>query len=128
MRGAQPLVSLLLLAAATVCVVQAVRGAFPATHAPLTPPDLPSLLAQGHLPVTFGCGGLTWRAAGAGRVEDEFRLMPVTPALGGYDVYRFRGAGSGPPRLYMPVARKGPLAGIYVWYEPADPTEEPARE
>lgn len=118
-RGVQPLVSLLLLALVAVGVVRAMRGASSATHTPLTQPDLSSLLAHGHLPFAFSCGGLTWHAAGAGPVEDEFRLVPVTPALGAYDVFRFRGGASRPPRLYIPVARRGPLAGVYVWYEPA---------
>lgn len=81
--------------------------------------NLALVLDRGGLPQTLLCSGATWRAVGLGGFRHEHRLAPVTPGIGGYTLLREHGARSDtPPRLYIRAGKRGPLARVYVRYEP----------
>ena len=82
--------------------------------------SLATLLERQGLPQTLLCSGTTWRAVGLGGFRNEQRLAPVKPGIAGYTLLHERGARRDePPRLYIRAGERGPLALVYVRYEPA---------
>ncbi|HHX40738.1 MAG TPA: hypothetical protein GX715_12305 [Armatimonadetes bacterium] len=82
--------------------------------------NLAGLLERQGLPQTLLCSGTTWRAVGLGGFRNEQRLAPVKPGIAGYTLLHERGARRDePPRLYIRAGERGPLARVYVRYEPA---------
>jgi hypothetical protein len=117
----QTCVSVAFLALLAMALWRAVGSLPSAGRPPGAPPlaNLAAALAYDDLPRSFSCSGRTWRAAGFGPVANEYRLTRVEPGIMGHPVYRERSTSSdGPSRLLVPVGRQGPLARLYVWYEP----------